>query len=383
MPFLLLLLSCFFLQPLYADIRFLSISDFHYGQHNSSHEGEDTNTVLLASSLKKFSELSKNVDFILTLGDFPTHVWGYSTKKADDIKTVFHDLFKADNAGKPMFYITGNNDSLRGNYQAFLWNNESPLSLAKDWNGACVYCKGLIIDDSQMYAKGYYSSYVISGNKDVILIALNSTMFTKTPFFIPSYPNQTKEALQQLLWLEDQLKKHHAKQLLIAMHIPPGTDYKGRRIWHEDNLKRFIHLLNQAYSQYGQITLLTAHTHMDDIRKIHLANGKNIYALATPSISRAHYNYPAMKIFDLDTNLKLKNYTTYYTTRNEQWENAHYSATGKCDSVFPQCMSNDLNQCLDTLSNEQVCKQLQEGQFYGVKNPRVNSSVCKLTFPIT
>jgi hypothetical protein len=382
MPFLLLIFSFLFLQSAHADVRFLTISDFHYGNDNIASEGQDTDKILLSSSLKKFSELTNDVDFILTLGDFPTHMWGASPTKAEYIKTVFHALFNADTTAKPMFFISGNNDSLRGNYQPFSLNNKSPLTLATDWQGACVHCEGLILDGSEMFTNGYYSSYVVPNNKDIILIVLNSTQFNKNSFFIPTYPNQDKDALQQLKWLENQLKKYHAKQLLIAMHIPPGTDYKGHKVWHEAYLKHFIYLLNLFDSQYGQITLLTAHTHMDDIRKIHLENGKNIYAFATPSISRIHYNYPAMKLFFLDKDMGLKDYTTYYTTHSEKWEDNHYNAVGTPDSVFPQCHSTSLDQCLDTLSNGVVCKRLEEGQFYGVKNPRVNSSVCKLTYPI-
>ncbi len=374
--------TCLLIQPIHADIRFLSISDIHYGSDNTPGDGHDTGKVLLANTLNKLNQLVPHVDFIITLGDFPTHSLLHSPQNERYIKTVFHDLYKASAPNKPIFYITGNNDSLKGDYQPFSWSGKSPLALATDWQGACAHCDGLIIDGTHMLTDGYYSSYVLPGNKDIVLIALNSIQFTNIPFFATSYPNQHQDALQQLQWLSLQLQKLHAKQLLIAMHVPPGTDYKGRPTWHEPYLKQFIHLLNRAYPAYLQINLLTSHTHMDDIRKIRLENGMNIYAFATPAISRIHHNNPAIKIFELGSSMKLKDYTTYYTTTDDQWKNEHYNAIKSNNSLFPQCHGQLLVKCLDSLNDVTVCKTLQEGFFYGAKSPRVNGSVCKLTYPI-
>ena len=378
--FLYLLIIVLLIQPSYANVRFLSISDIHYGSNNTPGDGHDTDKILLSTALKKFSHLAEQVDFIITLGDFPTHLLGYSSKKEEYIKTIFHDLYQADKAAKPLFYISGNNDPLQGNYQPFSWNGTSLLTFANDWQGACAHCEGLIIDGTHMFTDGYYSSYVLADNKDIILIVLNSIQFTHSPFFIPNYPHQDRDAAEQLQWLGMQLKEHHAKQLLIAMHVPPGRDYKGRSYWYEAYLQQFIHLLNLAYPQYEQITLLTSHSHMDDIRKIHLENGMSIYAYATPSISRIHHNNPAMKIFDLDADMKLQNYTTYYTTTDAQWGDDHYRAL---HSIFPQCHSNILATCLDSLSNQSVCKIVKEGLFYGAKSPRVDGSACRFTYPVT
>ena len=373
--FLILLIT---LQSAHADIRFLSISDIHYGDNIETKDGRDTNQILLKKALNKFSQLVNNVDFVLTLGDLPTHSLFYSEKKQRYLKTVFHGLYQANKSNKPMFYITGNNDSLQSNALPFSCKGESPLNLASDWQGACVYCEGLIIDGTHLKDKGYYSSYVLRGNKDIVLIALNSIQFMKLPFYMPQYPHQNKDALQQLHWLEIQLKKHPAKQLLIAMHTPPGMDYEGKALWHEAYLTAFINLLNHTHQQYQQINLLTSHTHMDDIRKIQLKDGSNIYAHATPSVSPIHHNYPAMKVFDLNAELQLTDYVTYYTTNYSDWGNDHYSAR---KNIFPQCKSTTLATCLTTYSNNTVCKVFRDGQFYGVKSPRVDSSVCKITYP--
>lgn len=358
-----------------ANVRFLSISDIHYGSKNTPGDGHDTGKKILALSMHKLEQLAQHVDFIITLGDFPTHMLFVSPQKKAYMATVFHELFLANRAKIPMFYIAGNNDSLSGNYQPFSSNGKSPLNLANDWQGACAYCQGLIIDDKNMRTGGYYATYVIPGNKNILLIALNATPFTRTPMMLPSYPHQQQDATAQLNWLDSQLKAHHAKQLLIAMHEPPGVDYKGQDSWHEAYLKRFLHILNSYKKNYGQITLLTAHTHMDDIRKIPLLDGINLYAFGTPSISRSHHNYPGMKVFTINNASKIVNYRTYYTSKNNDWNDEFYNAIGP-KGVFPMCHKGPLADCLDSLSDESVCQHLLSGFYYGVKNPRVDSSMC-------
>lgn len=159
-----LLIFCFF-HSVYAAPSFLTISDIHYGSNNSSRDGEDTGPEFLKITMKAYEKLSQKVDFILCLGDLPTHSLFNISKKGEFEKTVFDELYKNDKDLKPIFYITGNNDSLLGNYQPFESHGVSPLNFARGWNGACAHCKGLIIDGSHMYQDGYYSSYVIPGNK--------------------------------------------------------------------------------------------------------------------------------------------------------------------------------------------------------------------------
>ncbi|MCX7117250.1 MAG: metallophosphoesterase [Legionellales bacterium] len=366
----------------HADVRFLVISDIHYGSHNTPGDGHDTDTVLLNSAMGEFTNLLEKSEFMITLGDFPTHKLGLSPTKAAYIKTVFHRLYQANHHAKPMFYITGNNDSLLGDYQPFSWRAISPLTYATDWQGACAYCEGLLIDGTHLKDKGYYSTYVLPKNKDILLIAQNSVQFTKSPHFMSDYPNQKQDAAEQLDWFKTQLNQHHAKQLLIAMHVPPGDNYKGKPFWHEAYLKQWMDIVDKASSRYGQITILTSHTHMDEIRKIHIKSGETLYAYATPSISRIHHNNPSMKQFLLDKNLKLKDYTTFYTTLDSPWGKTQYAAIAPPNSIFPECHDKILNTCLDALSDEAVCKRLKDGLFYGSKSPRVDASVCHLTYVV-
>lgn len=376
-----LLILCL-LQSAFATSRFLTISDIHYGSDNTSNEGQDTGDVFLKITLNQLKQWSKKVDFILVLGDLPTHSLFVTSKKEEYEKTLFHGLYEADQGFKPMFYITGNNDSLFGNYQPFELEGKSPLNFATDWTGACAHCDGLMIDDSHMRSGGYYSSYVIPNNKDIILIALNTTQWVKMPIFSPQYPNQERDALMQFFWLEQQLKKHQAKQLLIAMHIPPGYSYAGNSFWQEPYLQRFISLLEKNTSSFNQVTLLTSHTHMDELRRIHLTEHANVYAYSTPAISCNHHNNPGMKIFTLDKQMTIKNFTTYYTSSLNKWGTEQYQALGSPEAIFPSCTNKNLSQCLDDLSDEQVCSYLEQGLFYGVKSPRVYKNVCNKTFKV-
>lgn len=367
-----------------ASSHFLTLSDIHYGKDNRPGNGHDTGDMLWSSALGKFKELTTQIDFIILLGNLPTHsIFESSTKKGDYEAKIFHDLYKADSHYKPMFYVAGNNDSLAGNYQPFLFNGRSPLDYAPDWQGACVYCDGLILDKSAMYQGGYYSTYVMPNNKDIILIALNATQFTGIPFWLPAYLNQDLDANQQLEWLETQFNRHHAKQLLIAMHEPPGVDYQDKPIWKENYLKTFIYLLNKYQDHYQQISLLASHTHYDELRKITLDNSRPIYSYSTPSISRSHYNNPAMKVFHLADDFSIYDFTTYYTTDEAHWDNNYYDAIkSKNNNIFPNCSNLHLAACLDSLSNENVCQLMQEKFIYSVKNQDKRITNCLNSYKI-
>ncbi len=174
--------------------------------------------------------------------------------------------------------------------------------------------------------------------KDIILIVLNTTPFANPPRFLLA-TNQEKDAIGQLTWFESELAKYHAKQLIIAMHIPPGTSYNGKALWQNKYLKKFKEILAKYNHHYREITILTGHTHMDDIRKMNLSPSQSIYFFATPSISRAHHNYPGFKIFELDHNIQLVNTITYYTTRTKMGKQT-LSSFRKNSCCFPLPSSN-------------------------------------------
>jgi hypothetical protein len=210
---------------------------------------------------------------------------------------------------------------------------------------------------------------VIPNNRNIILIALNANQFVNPVFLAPRYPNQDQQAKIQLAWLEQQLRQHHAQQLLIAMHEEPGLDSNNNAVWRSSYLTTFINLLNRYHTNYQQLSLLPGHSHYDELRKIVLTDKTAIYSYSTPAISRNHYTNPAMKIFYLDKQQKLVDFTTYYTTDEQHWQNEQYHAllsTG--DTIFPNCGTYNLPHCLDLLTNEEVCEKMTKHYIFTVKN---------------
>ncbi|WP_419420670.1 metallophosphoesterase [Legionella sp. D16C41] len=380
------LASCLLLFSTYlwsAAPSFLTISDIHYGTTNKIGNGYDTGDVLWNTTLPKFTDLHKKADFILLLGDLPTHSLMMSDAKKALLETkIFHDLYLADTEHKPIFYIPGNNDSLTGNYQPFAKEGKSPLTYAYDWQGACAYCDKLIIDKTAMESDGYYTTYVLPDNKDILLIVLNTTQFAKLPFWMSPYLNQEIDADRQLKWLAAQLKNHKAKQLLIAMHEEPGLDYRNQMVWQQKPQNEFIALLNTYQQNYQQISLLTSHSHYDELRKITLKNDKHIYAYSAPSISRRHYNNPAMKIFQLNDNLVMQDFTTYYTTDETQWKDSHYQAIKSQSNIFSTCQGLTLPACLNSLTTNQVCELMEGKAIYSTKNEDKKGFNCLNTYQI-
>src|SRR3989338_230647 len=95
-----LLILCLLSSAYATPLRFLTISDIHYGSENTSKEGMDTGDEFLEITLNKFKKLSNDVEFILLLGDIPTHSLFVTPKKEEFERTVFHGLYEADKRSK-------------------------------------------------------------------------------------------------------------------------------------------------------------------------------------------------------------------------------------------------------------------------------------------
>ena len=126
------------------------------------------------------------------------------------------------------------------------------------------------------------------------------------------------------------------------MHEPPGNNFLGFPFWKDQYLTEFLTLLEQNQSNYGQITLLTSHSHMDEIRRIQLKNGTKIYAFSTPAVSRIFHNNSGMKLFDLDEHLRVKDFTTYYTSTAQSWGDDLYHAVSLPAPDFPKLSVQNL-----------------------------------------
>ncbi len=378
--FLLLILVVF--APARAEaLHFLSIADIHYGPDNRPGDGHDTGDESWGAALKKFRQLSAQAEFIMVLGDLPTHTNWFSNNKAANEEKIFHDLY-LNAVNTPIFYVPGNNDSLKGNYQPFSYEGHSPLDLAKDWQGACAYCDDLIVDGQFMSSGGYYAASPFKNNKDkALLVVLNSTQFTKIPLILPPYFNQNEDAQTQLDWLENLLQTFAGQQIYIAMHVEPGNDFHGNEIWHRDNLERFMAIIDNLPAS-TELSIFSAHSHYDEIRRMQTPQGRSVMIYGTPSISRDHHNNSGMKLFSVDDALNISNFTTFYTDQLSTWDEQSYQGQGGEQAIF-SCTQSILDTCLKSLSIQDACAAMSAGNMYGVKNPRFSELNCSLMYLVS
>jgi len=337
----------------------------------------DSGPDLFEAALEKYAELATSSQFILVLGDLPTHGANNVVLKSGYEQIVFQGLAHPNGKAveKPIFYIPGNNDSLAGNYQPFSSALGSPLDNAVGWSGSCIHCEGQIIDDSMMKKRGYYAAYPLADNKDLALIALNTVQFDANGL----YPN-SEDAIEQLEWLDNLLIGLKAKQLIIAMHEPPGLQYLGQSMWVEKYTKQFLDLIAKHQVQFGEINLITSHTHTDELRRFKLKNNNYLYAYSAPSIGTNHYNNPGLKSFLLNEQLQLVDYTTHYSQfeqwSRKQWGNANYSAINGSEVIFDCKTTSSLASCLNSVSNEAICQAYEKGNYLSLKSPGLNSHYC-------
>ncbi len=354
-------------------VSFLTISDIHYTL-KPGYYGE-TDPVLWRATLAKLQQLSAQVDFVIFLGDLPRH--GLMSVKHKRLleQIVFHDLAQYTQQ-KPLFYVPGNNDSLAGDYQSFTnAKGQSPLNQADNWqHQSCTRCENLIINDAHMRTHGYYSTYVLPHNHDIALIVLNANEFSQRPLWTWPYPNQTKDAKAQLLWLKQQLQTIRAKQLLIAMHEEPGLDYHQQPVWQPKLLKNFLALLDIAVDHNQEVSILAGHSHYDEVREIRLSNQQVVFVYVTPAISTNHGNYSAMKRFNFNQDASLNNITTFFTSDNTHWHHQHFNLLGNDgEDILPQCLTTTkLAQCLKSYSATFICERFNKAHLYAVKNPRTH-----------
>ncbi len=287
----------------------------------------------------KAAEVAKqgDVQFILFLGDLPAHYScigscylapGKRFQHNENISQALAGLHGiAAKAGKPLFYLPGNNDAISGNYHSFAdKRGQTPISLAQ---ASPLLFPAIVPSDattppclvSNPNPKfGYYSAYPVKG---IRLIALNTVIYS------PKYESADGTSQQvagdeQMTWLAGQLKEATAKKekVYIAMHIPPGLDYKKNAMW--TNAQPWERQLLALCDKYRNTIagVLFSHTHMDELRRLYDTSGRYIteVAIAAPGVSPNHKTNPAIKTVTYDAKSKeLLDFTTYYTTSYTTW----------------------------------------------------------------
>jgi len=362
---------------------FLLISDIHLDTETpDTKPWQDPGMDLWKAFQQKAAEVAKqkDVQFILYLGDLSAHYTclgdcylapGERSKHNEDISVALTGLHNiAARANKPIFYLPGNNDAISGNYYSFGdENGQTPISLAQATpfffpaivpsNADTPPC---IVSNPHPTA-GYYSAWPVWG---VRLIALNTVIYSPN-FQARNGSSQIFLGDEQMTWLAGQLKEATAKKekVYLAMHIPPGLDYKKNPMWtHIQPWERQLLALCTKY-QSTIAGVLFSHTHMDEIRRLYDTTGKYVaeVAIAAPGVSPNHKTNPAIKTVTYDAKSKeLLNFTTYYTKSYTTWGTDSYTFSETYKTTPKQTIYDAIKAMpLDTLK-----KRMQP--VYSVKN---------------
>jgi sphingomyelin phosphodiesterase acid-like 3 len=292
--------------------------------------------------------------FIIYLGDLPWHA-----KDSTDLPGVMHNAglvlrdlrMLAEKAHVVLLFVPGNNDSEDGDYGAF-----SEKLFAEDsagpgaWpliDGARnVYSEVPSLGDTTALSMGCYSACPLKTNRRLVVLVLNTNVFTKKYGSMTGKPRQTADAETELKWLQGQLAVAAAshRHVLIAMHVPPGKDGylkaepnretctgNFKDLWDssvrvdvrvEGRVQRdgemipaqdaFLDLMQDYRSSI--ISIVSSHTHMDGLRLLKTRTGEvSTLLISAPGIAPGHGNNPGFKTVSYDpSNFQLNGFTSFY-----------------------------------------------------------------------
>lgn len=381
-----------------ASPSFLIISDIHLHAEGDQSPGitknSDSGKDLWDSTQNKIrSVLSGEAGFgkpkfIIYLGDLPWHAKDSSQvpNVMENAGRVLSDLrVLAEKAHVPLLYVPGNNDSEDGDYGPF-----SSKLFDKDKSGAKYWpvIGGSPIDTSA-WSLGCYSVSPLKKPGSLLVLVLNTNVFTPRYGRMTGKARQTADADRELTWLGHQLWTAAAqhRKVLIAMHVPPGKDGylpadpnretctgKFKDLWDpsiliKDNGQMVSAqniFLNQvgAY-QHSVVGILASHTHFDGIRllmdrKKNSAASDSISSLliSAPGIAPGHGNNPGFKIVRYDpVNFQLNDFITFYndfypTRTVKTWGDLSFSFRKVFHATTKNSMLAELRQMpVDSLRN--------------------------------
>lgn len=352
----------------YADDNFLTISDIHYqaGGPVMNYGQGDTGDALWASTQKEVRQVirTQSPTFIVLLGDLPAHD---DSTRVMNLQTVLTDFSR--HMDLPVFYVPGNNDALGndrhdGNYHSFtnhVGDNLFSLDAGQGWpalhaNQTCPdtpSSHACLVDPTNPAIQrfGYYVAKPLGTQAKLRLIVLNSVIWVNPndgeAYVSDDGVSQQQATAQELHWLNTELAAaaKHGDRVLIALHVPPGLDaYSSQDMWQATTKNQFIKLVNRY--QANIIAILSSHTHMDEIRRIHAENGSLIAIdVSTPGITPLHSNNPGIKRYDYNNDFALTDATTYYTTplNSDAWHSY-------CMQDSYHCHTATLRACIAPLS---------------------------------
>jgi hypothetical protein len=293
---------------------------------------QDTNYPLLLSSMNELHHLTltQHPKFIVYLGDYLGHGFHrefslYNDPKSGNYqdfvkKTMEYLVYQIHQAASispnnqiPVYFVLGNNDSYGGDYVA-------------DPHGDFFNDMNHLFGSNQHNELSYYTQDIAPNQE---LIFLNTNVFSRLARTSAEKP-LTQESNNELIWLKTQLTlaKQNHKKIFLFMHIPPSIDpYLTQEAshplllvtfnqWDSILLHDFVTLITPYTNPNNPIIsgIFASHVHKDTFNLIKNNQEKTIaYISLVPSISLAHINNPAMKVYHYqDTSFEVTDYTTYY-----------------------------------------------------------------------
>ncbi|MEG3148097.1 metallophosphoesterase [Sphingomonas sp. RT2P30] len=355
---------------------FLAMSDVHYvgtPGEKCYQAGDETDAALWAAAQAEAKQVIQDEKpaFALYLGDLPSHC---DPRPDSQFTSALDGLASIVGTGTKLIYVPGNNDSLAGDYQAFTAQGGTPLGQSAAWGGKPVLNAqpGDMIDDSNL-ATGYYSVYALQATATAAalrVIALNTTIFTSN--YDQRVWTYQADSDGQLSWLNGQLKQARAKgeKVIIAMHVPPGTDGYGggsgtgvTTMWNgaltyqgsDPDLKvgswvQRVFLELVAGYRPEIVGLLSSHTHYNEIRRLRdctqpwptLGDFTEL-DVAIPSITTDHGNNPSVKIISYDSGFEWTENRTYFAPAKSGagWATNAPLSFDLRNYPCPSCMAGD------------------------------------------
>lgn len=303
---------------------------------------KNTNYILFQSMLGALKKQANDnqVQFIVLLGDLLAHNYKKNYQKytgdlsLDGIQSFVNKTMQFITSELKnslpfidIYTVVGNNDTYSDHY---ISEPEFYKNIGAIW-GKSIKDGKTRLKIERKFTKGGYYALNLSKQKDLRLIVMNTTFFSKKG------TGMEIEAQEELDWLRDELAaihKHHQKAI-IALHIPIGIDaYTSviggdtASLWTQHATQQFLYQLKCYTNEV--IAIFSGHLHADFFEIITFnEKNKKILLTGTPAISPIFGNNPGFKIYRYSPNtLEIQAYSTYYyplDAKNSEWKLAYDS----------------------------------------------------------